>query len=268
MLRARPKRHARPALALSESEGLRHLHVGGTAIQSAMRIEDPDDLALAYTRAMMACLIFLPAPRDVLMVGLGGGSLAKFVYRRVPRARVVAVEVDLRVVEAAHRHFGLPIGRKRLRVIVGDGAKVVARTQAGADLLLLDAFHNHRQAPTIRTAAFYRSAREALRPGGVLVVNFMLDDPGLHAYVARLSAAFSGHLAALRAWGEDNVIVLAFRDDPGPIEPAALYRRARALEPRFGLELADFALRMRPAHRLRVRGRALAPSPKRRAGLP
>ena len=32
----------------SEAFGLRHLHVGGSAIQSAMRLDAPDDLALAY----------------------------------------------------------------------------------------------------------------------------------------------------------------------------------------------------------------------------
>jgi len=225
-----------------------------------MHVEAPDDLALAYTRAMMACLLFNPAPRDFLLIGLGGGSLAKYVYRQLPRARIVAVEVDLRVVRAAHCHFHLPIGKSRLRVIVGDGAEHAERHPASADVILLDAFVNHRQAPSIRTAAFYETAARALKPGGVLVINFMLDDPGLHAYLRRLTKVFGGRLAALRAWGEDNVIVLAFRDDPGPIAPTLLAARAADLERRHGLEFRDFALRIRPASRLRVGGTSLAPA--------
>jgi spermidine synthase len=74
----RASTHA-PGIHFSEAAGLRHLHVGGSAIQSAMRLDAPDDLALAYTRAMMAGLLFQPEPRDVTLIGLGGGSLAKYI---------------------------------------------------------------------------------------------------------------------------------------------------------------------------------------------
>lgn len=246
-----------PGIHFSEAAGLRHLHVGGSAIQSAMRIDDPDDLALAYTRAMMASLLFQPEPRDVIMIGLGGGSMAKWVYKHLPRTRTAAIEVDLRVVSAAHRMFQLPLGRKRLRVLVGDGADYVARHPGSADLVFLDAFVNHRQAPSVRTAEFYRAARQALRRDGVLAINFMSDDPGLRAYLRRLAAAFEGRLACLRAIGEDNLVVFAFADDPGVITPASLVGRAIALQRRYGLEFRTFAERLRPLHRIRVDGRSL-----------
>jgi len=236
------------------------MHVGGTAIQSAMHLDAPDDLALAYTRAMMACLLFKPEPRDVLMIGLGGGSLAKYIHRQLPRTRVLALEIDLRVVDAAYRFFHLPLGKRRLRVIVGDGAAHVARHPESADVILLDAFHNHRQAPSIRTRTFYEAAAHALRRGGVLAVNFMTDDPGLRAYLGRLSASFGARLAGLRARGEENLIVFAFRDDPGALDPAALASRGAALERLHGIEFRDFAQRLRPLTRIRVDGRPLASS--------
>lgn len=236
---------------------MRQLHVGGTAIQSAMLIEDPHGLALAYTRSMMAALLFQPEPRDVVMIGLGGGSMAKWVYKRLPRTRTVAVEVDFRVVSAAHRMFHLPLGRKRLRVIVGDGAEYVAQHPRSADIIFLDAFVNHRQAPSIRTAEFYASARQALRRDGILAINFMSDDTGLRAYLGRLAQAFEGRLACLRAVGEDNVIVFAFADDPGVITPASLAGRAISLQRQHGLTFRHFAEHLRTLDRIRVDGRAL-----------
>lgn len=247
----------RPGIHFSEAAGLRHLHVGGSAIQSAMRLDAPDELALAYTRAMMSCLLFNPEPREVLLIGLGGGSLAKFLYRRRRATRIVAVEIDVRVVNAAHRLFHMPIGKPRLRVLVGDGARHVERNPASADVILLDAFVNHRQAPSIRTEAFYRAAWRALRPDGVLVINFMSDDPGLHAYIRRLAQAFDARVFCLRAIGEDNIIVLAFRDDPDVITPASLIGRAIALQRELGLEFGEFARRLRSLDRVRVRGRPL-----------
>ncbi len=252
-----PASPKQPAINFSEAAGLRHLHVGGTAIQSAMHIDAPDELALAYTRAMMACLLFQPDPRDVIMVGLGGGSMAKWVYRRLPRTRIVAIEVDARVVSAAHRVFHLPLGRKRLQVLVGDGADYVANNPGSADLIFLDAFVNHRQAPSIRTAAFYQAARRALKPEGVLVINFMSDDPGLRSYLRRLAAAFQGHIACLRAIGEDNLLVFAFADDPGVITPTSLTGRAIALQRQYGMEFRAFAEGIRPPSRILVDRRPL-----------
>ena len=47
---------------VSESSGVRSLHLGTPAIQSAMRLARPDALELAYTRTMMAFLLFHPDP--------------------------------------------------------------------------------------------------------------------------------------------------------------------------------------------------------------
>jgi spermidine synthase len=236
---------------------MRHLHIGGSAIQSAMHLAQPDDLALAYTRAMMAALLFQPDPRDALVIGLGGGSIAKWIYRRLPHCRVVAIEVDARVVQAAHGHFHLPRGRRRLQVMVGDGADHVQSHPGSADVIFLDAFVNHRQAPSIRTFDFYRAARSALRRDGVLAINFMSDDPGLRGYLARLAGAFDGRVACLRAIGDDNIIVFAFANDPGVVTPSSLTGRAIALEARYGLEFRRFAERLRPPYRVRVDARAL-----------
>ena len=64
------------SVTIAEEDGVRSLHIGGLAIQSAMRMSAPDQLELHYTRAMMAFLLFEPRPRDILMIGLGGGSMA------------------------------------------------------------------------------------------------------------------------------------------------------------------------------------------------
>jgi len=61
---------------VTERLGVRSLHIGSDTIQSSMRLARPHDLELAYTRSMMAFLLFTGCLRRVLMVGLGGGSLA------------------------------------------------------------------------------------------------------------------------------------------------------------------------------------------------
>ena len=97
-----------PAIAVSDARGVRSLHVGGEAIQSSMKLGDPFALALDYTRCMMAFLLFHPEPRQALMIGLGGGSLAKFFFKRFRRTRVRVVELDRSNVANARAHNAQP----------------------------------------------------------------------------------------------------------------------------------------------------------------
>src|SRR5438477_3075268 len=114
------------AIAVSDSRGVRTLHVGGEAIQSAMRLDDPFALALDYTRCMMAFLLFHPEPRQALMLGLGGGSLAKFFYRHLRKTKIRVAELDPRVVAVSRAQFSLPPDDARLQVAIGDGAQALA----------------------------------------------------------------------------------------------------------------------------------------------
>src|SRR3569623_3741806 len=61
---------------------IRTLHFGNDVRQSSMALHAPVHLMLLYAQAMMSCLLFQPGPRRVLLIGLGGGSLARVLRRR------------------------------------------------------------------------------------------------------------------------------------------------------------------------------------------
>jgi len=232
-----------PSIAVSDSRGVRTLHVGGEAIQSAMRIAEPYALALDYTRCMMAFLLLHPQPRRALMIGLGGGSLAKFFHRHFRRTRVRAVELDGRVVAAARAQFALPADDARLSVEVGDGAE--ALTPECCDLLVVDAFDDEVHVPKLASERFYEGAFLALEEPGAMVVNFMNDDPDFDRHLQRVERAFGGAVLALPALYDPNILVFAFRGVPARIEWAELRRRADALEARLGLPFARYVSRLR-----------------------
>src|SRR5438874_800587 len=143
----RLSRKAKSPIAVTDSRGLRTLYVGGEAIQSAMRIDDPHALALDYTRCMMAFLLLHPEPREALMIGLGGGSLPKFFHRQLRSTKVRVVELDARVLAAARAHFALPPDDERLLVEIGDGAE--ALYPECCDLLVVDAFDDEVHVPKL-----------------------------------------------------------------------------------------------------------------------
>jgi len=236
------KKH-KSSIAVSDSRGLRTLHVGGDAIQSSMRLDDPFALALDYTRCMMAFLLFHPAPREALMIGLGGGSLAKFFHRRLRPTRVRVVELDERVVNAARTQFALPPDDARLAVEIGDGAD--ALSPECCDVLVVDAYHDEEHVQKLASAQFYDAAYLALAEPGALVVNFMDDDPKFDQYMRRLELAFGGAVLAMKALYDPNIIVFALKGLPARLGWDALRRRAGQLESRLDLPFVRYVSRLR-----------------------
>jgi spermidine synthase len=225
---------------VSERHGVRSLHIGSDTIQSSMRIARPNDLELSYTRSMMGFLLFVPEPRQVLMIGLGGGSLAKFVYHRLPGAAVDAVEVNPRVVAIARQSFGVPPDDARLRVIVADGAEHVQREDVRTDAILVDGYEADRHVEEVSSPAFYAACRQRLTPGGVMVVNLWGGDKLFYTLSKRIEDAFPGGTLCLPAERPGNVVVFGFERAPGPLAWPALESRASELEARHGLEFTKF----------------------------
>jgi spermidine synthase len=226
---------------------VRTLHVGGEAIQSAMRIDDPHALALDYTRCMMAFLLVHPEPREALMIGLGGGSLAKFFHKRMKQTKVRVVELDPRVLVAARTHFALPPDDERLAVEIGDGAE--ALTPECCDLLVVDAFEDELHVPQLASSEFYDAAFLALREPGVLVVNFMDDDPKFDQVLLRLERAFGGAVLAMPALYDPNILAFAFRGAPASIAWSTLRSRAAKLEARYELPFTRYVSKLRAMNR-------------------
>ncbi len=102
------------------------LHFAGNEIQSQMWKHDPEALALEYTQTMMGFVLFNLAPSRIAMVGLGGGSLAKFCHRHLPDSDIVVVEINAQVL-ALRETFQVPSDDARFRVLLGDGAERCAR---------------------------------------------------------------------------------------------------------------------------------------------
>ena len=235
------RRASDDGLEVTEERGTRTLHLGSRAIQSAMRVSRPWDLELAYTRAMMGFLMFNPMPQDVLMIGLGGGSLAKFIRKQRPQTHITAVEIDPRVIAAARAHFELPPDDATLSVVEADGALYVRQHPGSADVILLDGFDAGNQVEALATQTFYAACRRVLKPGGILVVNLWGRDSEFAEYFARLTRAFDGEVGWISVQDKTNVIVFAFAEPGAPARLEAVRPQLADLSKRYGLDLRGFA---------------------------
>ncbi len=232
-------------IAISEQDGVRSLHLGGDMIQSAMKVSAPNDLVLGYTQCMMAFLLFHQDPKMIHLVGLGGGSLAKFVYHYLPQSYLTAIEINPQIVTAAFNQFELPAEDERFDIHVGEGGKYVANNPLSMDVLMIDGFDDDCQVPTLCSQEFYNNAREALNKNGVLVVNLLSRDKHLNAYVKRIESSFNGHVVAMLSEIRGNLLVFAFKHSPGRLTWKTLKARAKTLEKEYPLPFSDFVSKLR-----------------------
>src|SRR5882724_7261814 len=144
--------HAQPFV--SEELNAKTLYFSIADIQSRMQLLQPDALELEYTRTMMGFLMFRPAPVRIAMVGLGGGSIAKFCHKHLPRAALQVIEINPHVIALRHV-FQVPPDGARFQVIEDDGAHFVAHTEQRFDVLLVDAFDAQGTPPALCTQRFY-----------------------------------------------------------------------------------------------------------------
>lgn len=242
-----PPLYRREGIEVRERNGLRTLHLDTDTVQSAMRVDRPDDLELSYTRAMMAFLLFGAPPKSALLIGLGGASLAKFIYRTMPETRSTVVEINADVIDVARLYFGLPGQCPRLSVFVGDGAHYVESLAQTVDVLLVDAYDGQSLAASLATELFFRAAHRSLSNDGVFVMNLWANDRAFDRNVRRIEAAFDGRCLCLPAERPGNVIVLAFARTMGPdaLRWVTLQSRAKLLKERFGLEFPAFVAGLR-----------------------
>lgn len=221
--------------------GVRSLHFTRGEVQSSMRAGRPDELELDYTRTMMGFLLLNPRPRAIGMIGLGGGSLAKFCHRHLASSRITVVENNPGVI-ALRDQFGIPCDDGRFTVVNGDGGAFIGERAGAFDVLLVDAFDASGLPPQLCSQAFYDGCFRALVPGGLLVANLHADDVGHADYVQRIGASFRYNAMQVLAVEKSNCVVFAGRERAVTLEALRRLDWAGALNPKVQRQLrSEFA---------------------------
>jgi spermidine synthase len=182
-------------------------------IQSRMDIMHPDALQFEYTRIMMGFLLHNPKPRSIAMIGLGGGSLAKFCYRCLPQSDITVIEINPYVI-ALRDTFAVPPDDHRFTVRLADAAAFLRETDEKFDVLLADGFDVDGLPPALCSPQFYDDCHNALNPGGMFVANLHGCKPLFEVIVDRVRAGFGGNLLMVSDPGATNRLAFAVKDDP------------------------------------------------------
>jgi spermidine synthase len=245
-----PPRGLAPA-TISESAGIRYLHLGTPWVQGAMRLDRPRQIALEYAQRMMAWLLLRPweglSKAHAVQLGLGSGAITRYCHG-VLRMRTTAVEINPTVIEACRLWFRLPANSARLQVVQADAGRWVADPahRASADVLCVDLYDHEAAAPVLDDDAFYADCAALLAEGGVMTVNLFGRDARLERSLARIAGAFvRGGVTWLTPTKEGNAIALALKSDTLP-DRGVLAARAENIDTRLGLPARKWLRLLRP----------------------
>ena len=225
----------------------RRLYFGPLHIQSEMDRHDPDTLQLKYTQRMMALLLFVPRPKHIVIVGLGGGSLTKFCHRQLPKTRITTIEIDARVIALAPQ-FAVPPEDARHRIVHADACDWFATTAERVDAVLLDGYTDTGIASGFGDPALYQRIRECLRPEGLLVANILVGAEALRRYKRVIGDAFDGQMINQKIVPDGNNVLFAFKALRAEPDWTAMAAEAKKLAIRHSLDFPAFVRTLKRAH--------------------
>ncbi|MDD5463002.1 MAG: spermine synthase [Methylococcales bacterium] len=232
-------------LEIVERDGVRSLHFGTYSRQSSMRLADTDKLELNYVRAMTSWLLFKTTIDEALIIGLGGGSLARHLLHHFPECRLKAVEYRKSVVKIARSHFGLPLD-PRLKIIIDDGGQYL-RQRADVygehySVAFIDAFDHEGMASSICNMAFFDNCKAVLKKDGILVVNLWggAYNPLFQQISLWLCQIFNWKVLFLPVRDKGNIIAFAFNDSVPRYSMKELRMQALTLEQHYRIEFPVF----------------------------
>ena len=205
------QRHIKPFVF--ETETKKKLYFSICEIQSSMNLREPDALDLEYTRTMMGFLLFHPRPSNIGMIGLGGGSLAKFCHRHLPDTHISVVEINPHVI-ALRDEFQVPADSGRFHIIQGDGADFVRCSPVRCDALLVDGYDSKGLPTRLASQGFYDGCFQMLAPGGILVVNLLFGHQHYAQKVERIRRSFNREILVIDDKKRGNSIVFASKGRP------------------------------------------------------
>lgn len=161
-----------PVFVVDFDRGPRHFRTLGSfganaqvTEQSSMDLLYPGRLVFHYERLMALALALCERPGNVLLLGVGGAAMWRFLKTHLPDCATTLVDPDETILALARRWFYL-----RKPVVSAAAESFLAANRNRYDAILVDIYNS--SGPAHQGEDFWEHALDALAPGGCLANNW------------------------------------------------------------------------------------------------
>ena len=159
----------------------RKLYFDSPIEQSCQFLNAPMTLNFEYQEKMVDQVLQLARTRKnsqdfrVLMLGMGGGTIAHHLYHSLPNLQMTVVELRQIVIDAAYRFFQFP-NEPEIDVIQDDALIFMAENQHQYDAIIVDIFDADGPSSELSDAEFMHDLWQNLSPAGLLIFNLWNEE--------------------------------------------------------------------------------------------
>lgn len=238
-------RHGDRLVEIFDRGNSRYLYFNTRFLQSKMALDAPHILLLSYTHYMMLSLMFHPDPKRILLIGLGAGSLVRYLRTMLPDCRIDAVDHSQEIIDLARSYFKLP-QTDNITIHCQDGVTFLENRddRAPYDIILLDAFDELGIADVIYNRDFFTTCRNHLTEDGILCSNLWSGTVSELTRVTReLAECFTDNLTC-PVPNRGNVIGYSFKYEIDLDTFTGNYKKTARLQTRFELDFKDMKQRL------------------------
>lgn len=220
----------------------RYLAFSEDSQQSAIDLSDPAKPVFHYIQAMLLSLMYLPSPRKVTLLGLGGGSLVQALRKYDMQLEMEVVELRQQVHSVAQHYFALPED-PLIHIHFDDAASYMAKhlktDQTLSDLILIDIYSDDGMNEIQLSAPFLEHCYRQLSDDGILVFNLWDQGKGTHPGAKQaLGELFDDHVLACPV-EDGNLIVFAFKNGMPEINQRHLQPLAKRLRKKLEFPVSE-----------------------------
>jgi len=222
-------------IEILDTPPLRCLHLDGIE-QTRIDPDHPELLSSVVHRSLLACLLFIETPQTVLLGGLGGGALARYLHHRQPDIRGDAVEINETIAMLARDYFEFPEQHWQLAV-----ADIRQWHKRAYDLMIIDIAEGELTPEWLSSEQMLSQLQGKLSARGILAFDLLVDDAiSFTRALANIRKIFRRQTLCLAVPEHKNIIVFAFNQLPENCSIQELNLRAESLVALWGLEFAVF----------------------------
>jgi spermidine synthase len=217
--------------------GRLELRSGDDALQSAIDLEKPHQLALRNLEYLVAVLLFIPQPERVLMLGTAAGSLLHFLRYYYPEAAITAVDIDVEFIEQLLDMGILPPAQAGLSYVYDDAARFIEHCEQNYDLILIDVFNGAQSPAWLLERNATNNLFRLLTKRGALAYNLLIDsEHDFKRFYRDLRLVFDQQTLYLPVQGLENTIAYGIRSPPPPLEMTQYMQLAVELSERLEID--------------------------------